>query len=309
MLKTSLIGQDLKFLVGKLHFMWKRLVLLILFGLLVCRGFAQEQYRAVFSGGRVYLSQDNKYTQLQSGQLINPESQIELVGNAQVVLMDHVGRLLSLTLSGKYELAKLDQDQSGDSSLFVKSVWETYYASRSESIADKLQIGSGSQSVFSPFELWLPSSSQFYSNKLIIPWAAGKEPYYSAELINEFGEVFETRQTEQPFLELNMVDNPLVWKDEITLRIKQPGSGAVTADCTLDRLSPPEYEKLDRLVKEHFQDDDFGMMLTKAAFFENQWLFADALTILTELRNQHGALMQNFWQQYLRRNGFDYTSR
>lgn len=289
--------------------MWKRLVLLIFFGLLFCRGLAQEQYRAVFSGGRVYLSEGNRYTQLQNGQLIDPESQIELVGNARVVLMDDVGRLISLTLSGKYELAKFDKGQLGDSSLFIKSIWETYYESRSEGMAEILLSHRGGRPVPVPFELWLPSSSQFYGDQLSLVWASGKEPYYSVELINEFGEVFETREVGEPVLHLNMVENPLVWKDEITLRIKQPASGAVTADCTLDRLSPPEYEKMDRLIQEHFQDKDFGMMLTKAAFFENQWLFADAITVLTTLRDKHGALMQNYWQQYLSRNGFDYTSR
>lgn len=289
--------------------MWKRLVLLILFGLLVCKGFAQEQYRAVFSGGRVYLSENNRYSQLQNGQLIDPESQIELVGNAQVVLMDDVGRLISLTLSGKYELAKLDKGQRGDSSMFVKSVWETYYENRDQGITQELLTNYGGAPGQVPFELWLPSSSQFYGKQLSIRWAEGEQSYYSVELINEFGEVFETRQTQQPLIRLNMTENPLVWKDEITLRVKQPGSGAKTSECTLDRLSPPDYEKLDRLVEKHFRDEDFGMMLTRAAFFENQWLFADAITVLTELRDQYGTLMNEYWQQYLRRNGFDYTSR
>lgn len=284
--------------------MWNRVVMLILFGLLMFDGLAQEQYRAVFSGGRVYLSDNNKFTQVRNGQLIDPKAQIELVGNAQVVLMDNAGRLISLTLSGEYALEKLDMSHLGDSSRFVKSVWDTYYSDQDQSIEELLLTMQRNESAEAPFGLWLPSSSQFYGDKLTLLWSEGKEPYYSVELINEFGEVFETRQTNRPEIELSMNENKLVWKDEITVRIKQPASGMASTSCSLDRLSPPDYEKLERLIEEHFQDEDFGVLLTKAAFFENQWLFADAITVLAGLRKQNGALMGAYWQQYLIRNGF-----
>lgn len=284
--------------------MWNRVVLLMIFGLLMFDGVAQEQYRAVFSGGRVYLSEDNKFSQVQNGQLIDPKSQIELVGNAQVVLMDNAGRLISLTLSGKYALEKLDMSQSGDSSMFVKSVWDTYYDDGEESVEEKLLTRQRSESSKVPFELWLPSSSQFYGDQLMLQWSAGTERYYRVELINEFGEVFETRQTGQPEVALNMMESQLVWKDEITIRVKQPGIGTSTTLYSLDRLSPSDHEKLNRLIAEHFQDEDFAMLLTKAAFFENQWLFADAITVLAALRKERGELMSSYWGQYLTRNGF-----
>ncbi|GAB5524537.1 MAG: hypothetical protein Roseis2KO_24090 [Roseivirga sp.] len=276
----------------------------MLFGLLMFDGLAQEQYRAVFSGGRVYLSGNNKFTQVRNGQLIDPKAQIELVGNAQVVLMDNAGRLISLTLSGKYALEKLDLSHLGDSSRFVKTVWDTYYSDQEQSIEELLSTMQRNESTEARFGLWLPSSSQFYGDELTLLWSEGKEPHYAVELINEFGEVFETRQTNRPEMVLSMIENKLAWKDEITIRIKQPASSMISTSCSLDRLSPPDYEKLERLMDEHFQDEDFGVMLTKAAFFENQWLFADAITVLARLRKQKGALMEDYWEQYLIRNGF-----
>lgn len=301
-------GRDLKFLVFKLHFMWNRVVLLILFMLLIFNGVAQQSYRAVFSGGRVYLSDDNKFSRLKNGQLIDIKSQIELVGEAMVVLMDNAGRLTTLTLSGKYELQQLDKREVGDSSDFVKSVWETYYSTNGQVAESELRSTDIREAAQAPFELWIPSSSQFYGNEVMLQWAAGEEPYYSVELINEFGEVFETIQVDKPELLLDLTSNKLVWKDEVTIRVRQPGTGAVTPLYSLDRLAPPDYEKLDRLIKENFQDDDFAMVLTKAAFFENQWLFADAITTLFGLRKGQNTLMQNFWSRYLIRNGF-YSSR
>lgn len=278
--------------------MWTRVVLLILFMLLMFDGLAQHQYRAVFSGGRVYLSEGNKFSRLKNGQLIDEKSQIELVGDARLVLMDNAGRLTTLTLSGRYKLEQLDMRQVGDSSDFVKSVWNTYYDTNE-------QTGEYPKA---SFELWIPSSSQFYGNEVMLQWPEGQEPYYTVELINEYGEIFETIEVDQPELLLDMTNGELVWKDEITIRIRQPGTGLVSPLHSLDRMAPPDYEKLDRMIKEHFRDEDFAMVLTKAAFFENRWLFADAITILSQLRKEHNALMKNFWSQYLIRNGF-YSSR
>lgn len=305
-----MIGGVQKVLVFNLHFMWKRAVLLILFGLLVLDGLAQQQYRAVFSGGRVYLSDNNKFTQVQNGQLIDENSQIELVGNALVVLMDRAGRLTRFSLSGKYDLSSLGKGGVADSSAFVKSVWDTYYEGIQRGSVEEEMLKKQAERVsWKPFELLIPSSSQFYGNHLVLQWAGGKEPYYTVELINEFGEVFETTSSDKPEFSLDLTGPNMIWKDEITVRVRQPTSDRMTMLHSLDRLSPPDYEKLDRLVKKYFHDENFEVMLTKAAFFENQWLFADAITVLTKLRKEDIALMENYWNQYLIRNGFYYNSK
>ena len=300
-----MIGGDLNVLVFKLHFMRNRVVMLILFGVLSLEGLAQQQFRAVFSGGRVYLSDNNKFTQVKNGQLIEGTSQIELVGSALVVLMDGAGRLTSLSLSGKYDLKHLDMATVADSSAFVKSVWDTYYDNRQDgSIEVELLREQAKRTSWRPFELLIPSSSQFYGNEILLQWSEGEVPYYAVALINEFGEVFRNTQAGRPELSLDLTESELVWKDEITVRVTQPTSGRSTPLYSLDRLSPPDYERLDRLVKRHFQSEDFFTLLTKAAFFENEWLFADAITALSKLRKQQGDLMNNYWNEYLIRNGF-----
>lgn len=290
--------------------MWNRVVMLMLFGLLALDGAAQQQYRAVFSGGRVYLSDNNKFTLVKNGQLIDEDSQIELVGNALVVFMDQAGRLTRFSFSGKYDLSSLDMEAVADSSAFVKSVWDTYYGSTPKvNIEEELLMDQARESGLKPFELLIPSSSQFYGNHLMLQWSGAKEPYYAVELINEFGEVFETNSLDKPEFSLDLTERNLIWKDEITVRVRQPSSGRMTMLHSLDRLSPPDYEKLDRVVKKYFKDENFEVMLTKAAYFENQWLFADAITVLSRLRKEEGALMNNYWNQYLIRNGFYYNSK
>lgn len=278
--------------------------------LMSLNGFAQEQLRAVFSGGRVYLADEQKFSQIRNGQLLSPTARLELVGNSFVLLMDDAGRLISLSLTGTYELETLDMSLGGDSSAFVKSVWEEYYASNGEDrIEDLLTRNQALESSRPPFELLVPSSSQFYSDRLVMQWSPGNAEYYVVNLINEFGEVFEEFGVEQASVEIDFLQKGLAWKDELTIQVTMPSTGHTTALYTLDRLNPPDYEKLDRLLKEHFKDQGFESLLTKAAFFENQWLFADAITLLFELRKEHEGLMKNFWNQYLIRNGFYSTSR
>lgn len=290
--------------------MWKRGAIFIVFVLLALNGLAQTQYRAIFSGGRAYVANDNKFVQIQNGQLINAESQIELVGNALVVLMDGAGRLTTFSLSGKYTLENLSVDVASDSALFVKSVWDTYYQNfGKENVATELLRKQAEASKWTSFELLIPSSSQFYSNDLIIQWSETKEPYYTVDLINEFGEVFKSVTVDQAAVPIDLADGKLAWKDEVTVKVRQAASGKSTGLYSLDRLSPPDYEKMERVVSEHFQETGFEMLLTKAAFFENEWLFADAITLLFKLREERGELMKDYWQQYLIRNGFYYTSK
>jgi hypothetical protein len=270
----------------------------------------QAQYRAIFSGGRAYLSDNNKSVKIQNGQLINADSQIELVGEALVILMDGAGRLTTLSLAGKYELENLKAPESADSALFVKSVWDTYYQNfGKQTVATDILEQEGAASSWTSFELLIPSSSQFYSNELMLQWSDIKESRYSVEMINEFGEVFNTFAVSKAAAQVNLADGNLAWKDEVTFRVKAGSSEKRTALYSLDRLAPPDYEKLERLINENFTEEGFEMKLTKAAFFENQWLFADAITILYQLRQEWGSFMGNYWRQYLLRNGFYYSSK
>jgi len=290
--------------------MWKRSAIFFVFALLALNGLAQTQYRAIFSGGRAYVAENNKFVQIQNGQLIKSTSQIELVGDALVILMDGAGHLTTFSLSGKYKLESLHVDETVDSALFVKSVWDTYYQNfGKENVETTLLRKQAETSKWRSFELLIPSSSQFYGNDLVLQWSETKEAYYSVDLINEFGEVFKNLTVDRAAVLIDLADGKLAWKDGIAVQVKQPTSGRSTGFYSLDRLSPPDYEKMERVISEHFQETGFEMLLTKAAFFENEWLFADAITLLFKLREERGGLMKNYWQQYLIRNGFYYTSK
>ncbi len=166
---------------------------ILLWALLICMGFqasGQEPYRVVFAGGRSYEADGARFSKLRSGQLLEADAELELVGNSRVVLMDGVGRLVSLGLTGRYVLKDLDMEASGDSSEFFKSVWDEYFQAYDQDISVQEQLLS--ESMTRPgFELSIPSSSQFFGQQQIIEWAHLSKEGYQVNLINEYGEVFD----------------------------------------------------------------------------------------------------------------------
>ena len=278
--------------------------------LLILMGFTasgQDAYRVLFAGGRSYVALENRFSKLHTGQKLDSNAELELVGNSRVVLMDESGRLMSLGLSGRYALQDLGNAISGDSSVFFKEVWDQYFKRQDamNSVQETL-LASASQTYF---ELSIPSSSQIFGHRQILEWPDLSQAGYELRLINEFGETFRTLSLTSPRLDLDMLASDLVFKTEVTLQVYRKDSGQRSPLYVLHKLSPPDYEDLDRLLKQHFQGNQFELLLTKAAFFENQWLFGDAQTVLQQMRNEYGNLMDDFWKNYLFRNGFYAMSR
>jgi len=282
--------------------MLSRLLLLIL---LVSTGLpasGQEGYRVVFAGGRSYVAGENQFSKVQAGQKIEGQTELELVGNSRVVLMDEAGRLISLGLTGRYKLDDIKTTASGDSSQFIKSVWDQYFKRQDAGYSVQEALLARSRGV--SFELSIPSSSQFFGHRQIIEWPHLSAEGYEVRLINVFGEVFETINQVEPRLNLDLLQQNLVWKTEVTIQVYRIDTGQRSPLHTLNKLSPPDYEDMDRLLKREFSGDQFEVLLTKAAYFENLWLFADAQTMLHDLRKEYGKLMDDFWKNYLFRNGF-----
>ena len=274
---------------------------------MVFQATGQEQYRVVFAGGRSYQVTENRFSMLQSGQMLDAEVALELVGQSRVVLMDEAGRLISLSLGGRYPLKDLQMSAVSDSSLFIKSVWDQYYEAydRGISIQEELLARDTPLS----FELTIPSSSQFFGQTLFVKSTDISSQGYELRYVNEYGEVIKsaTQMTSEMLIALS--EPPLVWKSEISIQVKRLDTKALSPVYTLRKLSPPDYEDIDRLLKKEFKGNQFEMELTKAAFFENQSLFADAQTVILSTRLELGAMMDNFWKYYLYKNGFYAMSR
>lgn len=287
--------------------MLSRLLLLILLIFTGLPASGQEAYRVVFAGGRSYVAGDNQFSKLNAGQKIDGQAELELVGNSRVVLMDEAGRLISLGLTGRYKLEDLKMTASGDSSQFIKSVWDQYF--RRQDAGLPVQEALLARDAGLGFELSIPSSSQFFGHRQIIEWPHLSKQGYEIRLINEFGEVFETINQIEARLNLDLLQQDMVWKTEVTIQVYRADNGQRSPLHTLSKLSPPDYEDMDRLLKREFSGVQFEVLLTKAAYFENLWLFADAQTMLHDLSKEYGNLMDDFWKSYLFRNGFYAMSR
>ena len=276
----------------------------LLCGVLLMMGlktFGQGSFRVVFAGGRNYIAEENRFVKLKIGQKVSEEARLELVGNAKVVLMDNAGRLFSLDHSGQYVLSGHKPDSTLATSPFFRSIWENYYRPHDQGTTVEEAINAASANP--AFELSIPSSCQFFGSYQIIEWPATQKPDYEVQLLNEFGEVFHQIRQSSNRLELDLLKSELVWKTEVSFQVYD-ADGKRSPLYTIHKMSPPDYEDMDRLLKKYFAGDQFELLLTKAAFFENQWLFADAQTVLQELRKKHGNLMDDYWANYLYRNGF-----
>ena len=272
----------------------------LLLGLMLCAfsGQAQEMYRAVFAGGRTYAMEETRFSMITHGEPVAANAEVELVGNSLLVLMDEGGRLVSFSQSGRYDLSKLNMTQLSDSSAFIYQVWETFYKALPVP-DDPLQAESGREA----FELMIPSSSQVLGDEVFLCWPDMDEAGYELRLINEFGEVFHRQKVAEAELKLNLLRKDLLWKQEVTLQVVGASTRYLSPLYTLDRLAPPDYEHFQNLLKNELTGEDFAVLLTKSAFFENQWLFADAITTINELRESYGAVVDGFWQYYLERKG------
>lgn len=268
--------------------------------------FGQDSFRVIFAGGRNYIAEENRFAKLKIGQKVSEEARLELVGNAKVVLMDNAGRLFSLDHSGQYLLSDHKPDSTTAGSPFFRSIWESYFRPYDQGTSVEEALNAASTS--SAFELSLPSSCQFFGSRQILEWAATAHPDYEVQLVNEFGEVFQRINQSSNRLTLDLLQSTMVWKTEVSFRVTD-ADGNRSPLYTLHKLSPPAYEDMDRMLKKYFPGDQFEILITKAAFFENQWLFADAQTVLQELRQKHGKLMDEYWVNYLYRNGFYAMSR
>ena len=266
--------------------------------------FCQEGYRAIFSGGKVYLKTETRFQQVLPGQQMPADAKVELVGESMLVLMDGAGRITSFSLSGKYDLAALNLADVADSSAFIRQVWDEYFEHSALPTSVEEALLAESLSTQYPFELTIPSSTQVFGNRLHLNVPGSKRKSYQAQLINEFGEVFENVDVTEGSISLDLLRRDLVWKPEITLRIASADGAQSGPFYVLDKLSPANYEIVERLMRKHFHDPGFEMQLTQLAFFENRWLFADALTILNDLEKEYGGLMKEFSRQYFFRNGF-----
>ena len=153
------------------------------------------------------------------------------------------------------------------------------------------------------FELMIPSSSQVLGDEVFLCWPDMDEAGYELRLINEFGEVFHRQKVAEAELKLNLLRKDLLWKQEVTLQVVGASTRYLSPLYTLDRLAPPDYEHFQNLLKNELTGEDFAVLLTKSAFFENQWLFADAMTTINGLRESYGAVVDGFWQYYLERKG------
>lgn len=262
----------------------------------------QEDFLVLISSGQNYKRTEKGFFELKNGASLTPKDQIELLPNGLIVLMDQEGRLLQLTREGKYNLATLDLSGLSLPSELIFNEWTTFYKrirARSEPVQNGFLIPDG----YVPFQFDFPVSTEAYGRWVTLKWPQKTGPYI-IELSNEYEAVFQSFETDSTGFKLDLLGKDLAFKDAFGIQVLDKGSKLQSGVFFLDKLSPPDKELLDQLLRKLPDGQGTIMQLTKAVIFENRGLFADAASLLRSLAEQNPTLFQGFYEGYLNRYDF-----
>jgi len=259
----------------------------------------QAQYRVVIAQGRNYVNEENGFHQLEAGELLDDSVSIHLVDNAELTLLDETGSFLVLNKTGNYHLRKLNQDETDNPSKIIHDIWTSHF----ENILGSQNVETSSREILSPFELYLPSSSEAYGFELFLKWTNVLEGSYRVELLDEFENVFRVVNTTSPSYKLDLLSKDLAWKRQVFIRITNLNNNVSTRLKAVAKLSPPDLDDANTTLRLLPQGEEEVVILTKVAYFEQKGWVADVHNLLFE-RAKNSEVIKAYYISFLERNSF-----
>ncbi len=258
-----------------------------------------QDYRAIVAHGRSYLANTEGFYQIESGELLADSSRIELVDNAWLMLMDRKGRVFNLSQEGSYNLAAVDLSVRRDSSQLFFDLWTGFY----ENVVGPDVAVSNNQMGSSQFQLFVPSSSEFYGDKILLRWTDTQTSSYEVQLLDEFEKPFGKFKTAQNHLKLDMLSRQMVWRRQAIIRVLDLEHNLQTGLYALRKLTPPDLDDANLLIRQLPEGNDPISILTKAVFFEQRGWISDVHTLLFPLVKED-EVIRVFYEAFLIRNLF-----
>jgi len=257
----------------------------------------QSQYRVVIAEGRNYINANNGFHQLEAGELLTDSISIDLVDNAELVLLDELGRFLVLNKTGTYHLSKVDKMEMLHSSEIIHDIWTYHFENTSKSRVLE-ELGNSRA-----FELYLPSSSEVYGFKLFLKWTVVPESNYRIELLDEFENVFREINTTSAEYKLDLFSKDLAWKRQVFVRVRDLNNNRSTGLKAIAKLSPPDLDDANSTLGLLPNGEGEVAILTKAAFFEQKGWVADVHGLLFEAAKKN-EIIKSYYVSFLERNRF-----
>ena len=257
------------------------------------------QYRVVIADGRNYVNAKNGFHQLDAGELLPDSVSIDLVDNAALVLLDEVGRFLVLNKTGTYHLSKVDIKETLYTSEIIHDIWTYHFENTITNQSGWASESENSQA----FELYLPSSSEAYGFELFLKWTAVPEGNYRIELLDEFENVFREINTTSALYKLDLFSKDLAWKRQVFIRVRELNNNRSTELKAIAKLSPPDLDDANSILRLLPKGEDEVAILTKAAFFEQRGWLADVHGLLFEAAKRN-KIIKSYYLSFLERNRF-----
>lgn len=257
------------------------------------------QYRVVIADGRNYVNANNGFHQLEAGELLPDSVSIDLVDNAALVLLDEVGRFLVLNKTGTYHLSKVDIKETLYTSEIIHDIWTYHFENTITNQSGWASESENSQA----FELYLPSSSEAYGFELFLKWTAVPEGNYRIELLDEFENVFREINTTSAVYKLDLFTKDLAWKRQVFVRVRELNNNRSTELKAIAKLSPPDLDDANSILRLLPEGEDEVAILTRAAFFEQRGWLADVHGLLFEAAKRN-KIIKSYYLSFLERNSF-----
>lgn len=287
-----------------------RRYLLTIIGLYFSFGALAQDYafKVLVSKGKNEIKSGTTWEPIKVGTTLKSPDELKVTENAYIGLIHVSGKPLELKTAGKYKIADLSAKVGSSTSVLNK--YTDFILSTNTQKQNKLSATGAVHRGIDIVDVFLPpSSSYIYGDTVIIEWEKNPEISVPYEVIfsNLFGEELYKAETSENTITVDLAAPEFARETDISLKVVSKKSRKESETYTLRKFSKNDREKVkatfSELARETSEKNALNH-LVKAAFFEQNKLFADAVTEFRRAISLEPAVQmyKDSYEDFLQRN-------
>jgi hypothetical protein len=234
----------------------------------------------------------SSWSPIKTGASFKSEDEVKIAEGSYLGLVHSSGRTFEIKTPGTYKINDLaNQVNASKTSLAGKYADFVLSKMNAEDEVDVNKQAKKYQNVTGAVEratetaaikLFMPTTSLVLNNEALIKWKeAEKGSTYVVVFKDLFEEELMTKETNEPYLKVNLSDKLLAGSSLILVSVRVKGNDKVASNhYAIKRLDPKEADKLNKelqALKSELKDETSINTLIIASFYEQNNLFVDAL--------------------------------
>jgi hypothetical protein len=254
---------------------------------------AQKDYsfKVLANKGSNEVKSGDTWMPLKTGASLKKDDEIKLGENSYIGLVHSSGKPKELKLAGNYQVAKLDQDMGGGSSVLNKYTDFILSSNSAEAKKNRLSAtGAVHRDVeTAAIKLMLPENqnSSIYNSVAIVNWEGSKVAGpYVVTVRNMFDDELSKSETPETSIAINLADPKYAAENAILVEVSSKADPKQTSKQHLiKKLTPADQEKVKVSLGEVMGEVSEQTALNKfilAGFYESNNLFIDAIAAYEE---------------------------